>query len=261
MLTMKLDHAGEYISPPRAGIWPCTQMPTPCFYARAFATVFRAALMARHGIFTDGDWARSSLEIMQSLEACSVQFNISGMRHITESEGSCVFIANHMSTLETFILPTLIVPYLPLTFVVKQSLIDYPLFKHIMRSRNPVVVQRTNAREDLQAVFKQGGERLAQGTSVVVFPQTTRTTTFVPEQFNSIGVKLAKRAGVPIIPIALKTDAWGNGKMLKDFGAVSPQKKVFIKFGQPLDSGEKTQNLQEEIVSFIQNNLSRWQSD
>jgi 1-acyl-sn-glycerol-3-phosphate acyltransferase len=40
-----------------------------------------------------------------------------------------------MSTLETFVLPYLIAPHRPMTFVVKKSLVEYPVFKHVMRAR------------------------------------------------------------------------------------------------------------------------------
>ena len=57
---------------------------------------------------------------------------------------------------------------------------------------------------------------LRNGMSVIIFPQTTRIMDFDRKQFNSMGVKLAKRAQVPVVPIALKTDAWGVGKWIKD---------------------------------------------
>jgi len=41
-----------------------------------------------------------------------------------------------------------------------------------------------------------------------------RTVAFDPALFTSIGVKLAQRAGVPVVPLALLTDAWGNGRLV-----------------------------------------------
>lgn len=258
MLTVKLND-GCYDSPPHGGIWPCTQLPSICFYPRAFQVIWNAAQMAKQGAYTDGDWAKSSFNTLKALELCGVKFQLRGMEHVCASTEPCVFIGNHMSALETFILPSLIAPYRRTTFVIKQSLVDYPLFKHVMRASNPVVVNRNNAREDLKTVLSQGCERLQSGISVVVFPQTTRTTTFDAEQFNSIGIKLARKAGVPIIPLALKTDAWRNGKRLKDFGAIEPDKKVYFEFGPPIDSSGNSREIQENIVQFIQDNLQSWQ--
>jgi len=257
MITVPLENNAYHTSDHATG-WLAEQLPTACFYGRAFSIVFKAAMMARQQIYTDGDWATSSLNILRALEKSGARFHIDGMEHVCASHEPCVFIGNHMSTLETFILPTLIAPYRRVTFVVKQSLIDYPVFKHVMRSRQPVVVNRTNPREDLKAVLEQGSEKLAAGTSIIVFPQTTRTTEFDPDQFNSIGIKLAKKANVPIIPLALRTDAWGNGKKLKDFGMIDPQRPIHFEFGAPLDAQGNAKVIQQQLVEFIQSRLKLW---
>jgi 1-acyl-sn-glycerol-3-phosphate acyltransferase len=170
----------------------------------------------------------------------------------------CVFIANHMSVLETFILPGLIQPQRDVTFVVKASLIDYPLFRHVMRSRNPIVVGRANPRQDLRTVLEEGQKRLNSQVSIVIFPQTTRSIEFEPGDFNTLGIKLAKRARVPVVPIALKTDAWGLGGKLKDFGKIRPAKTVHICFGEPLrvkGSGKEEHRI---VVDFITSKLKEW---
>jgi len=258
MITLPLTN-GCYNSPSNGGIWPCNKIPSLCFYPQAFYVIWKAAQMAKKGIYTDGDWAKSSFDIVKGLESCGVEFQVGGMENVIANSEPCVFIGNHMSTLETFVLPTLIPPYKPATFVIKQSLVDYPLFKHVMRSCNPVVVNRTNPREDLKTVLNQGCEKLAAGTSIIVFPQTTRTTTFDAEQFNSIGIKLARKANVPIIPLALKTDAWSNGQRLKDFGPILAEKKVYFEFGAPIDSSGNSKEIQQTIINFIQSNLKAWQ--
>lgn len=163
-----------------------------------------------------------------------------------------------MSMLETMVLPCIVCPFRNLTFVVKDSLLTYPVFKHILNARNPIGVSRTNPREDLKAVLGGGCERLQNGTSIVVFPQTTRSQHFDSAQFNSIGSKLAKRANVPIIPIALKTDAWGNGKRLKDFGRIVPDKMVRFAFGEPIDTTTPGSDSHQRVIEFIESKVSTW---
>jgi 1-acyl-sn-glycerol-3-phosphate acyltransferase len=128
-----------------------------------------------------------------------------------------------------------------------------------MVSREPICLSRTNPRENLKVTLEEGQKRLAQGLSVVIFPQTTRTTVFNPEQFNSIGVKLAKKNSCPLVPIAIKSDAWGNGQgRFKDFGKIDPRKKVFFAFGAPLEIKGKGQEEHEGVVSFISRHLDLW---
>jgi 1-acyl-sn-glycerol-3-phosphate acyltransferase len=130
-----------------------------------------------------------------------------------------------------------------------------------MRARNPVAVGRTNPREDLKAVLEGGQERLGRGISLIVFPQTTRTPVFDLEQFNSIGAKLAARAGVPLVPLALKTDAWGNGRILKDFGRLDPSLPVHFRFGAPIAAEGKGAAAQEATVRFIREALGEWETE
>jgi 1-acyl-sn-glycerol-3-phosphate acyltransferase len=163
-----------------------------------------------------------------------------------------------MSVLETFVLPCLIQPYRDVTFVVKESLISYPFFGPILRSRDPIVVGRVNPREDLKIVLGEGQKRLRHNVSVIIFPQTTRSPIFDTDKFNTLGVKLAKRANVPVVPFALKTDAWGIGRRLKDFGKINPEKPVRIYFGDPMHitgSGKEEHNT---ITEFISAKINAW---
>jgi len=227
-------------------------------YSHVFSIVFRAGAKAKRGRYDDEEWKESSFNTVRGLEAAGVRLDISGLEHLATLEGPCVFIGNHMSTLETFVLPVILLPFKKVTFVVKQSLMDYPVFGHVMRSRDPIAVGRTNPREDLKAVLEGGAERLGKGISLVIFPQTTRVPEFDPKEFNTIGIKLAKRADAPVVPFALKTDAWGNGKLVKDFGRIDPSKTAHFAFGAPLRVQDRGTEEHEEIVKFIRSKLVAW---
>lgn len=229
------------------------------FYSRLFSIVVRGSAQAKRGQYGTPEWCENSLATLRALEAAGVMFEITGIDDFKAVKGPCVFIANHMSTLETFVLPTIIAPFKDATFVVKQSLVDYPIFKHIMRARDPITVGRTNPRDDLKAVLEGGAERLKTGISIIIFPQTTRTPIFDPEQFNTIGIKLAKKAGAPVVPLALKTDAWGNGVYLKDYGRIDPSKKVRFAFGKPFRIRGRGNDEHREVVEFITGKLKEWE--
>lgn len=232
--------------------------PSLSFYARFMGTVFRASAKARRGLYGDAEWCRSSHEVLETLESVGVRVEITGVEHLVRLPSPCVIIANHMSVLETNVLPVIVQPVKPVTFVVKQSLLDYPVFKHVMRSRDPIAVTRDNPREDFKAVIEGGTERLARGISIIVFPQTTRTRQFDASQFNSIGVKLALRANAPVVPLALLTDAWGNGRWIKDFGKIDPARTVHFAFGEPMEIQGRGAEDHQKIVRFIEERLSQW---
>ncbi len=234
--------------------------PSLVFYARWMANVWRSSAQAKRSQYGDQEWVDSSLEVLRSLERVGVQVEVRGLRHLQQLDSPCVIVGNHMSALETAILPGLVQPLQRVTFVVKASLLDYPFFKHVMRSRDPIAVSQTDPRHDLKAMLEGGLKRLEQGISIVIFPQGQRTTTFRPTDFNKIGIKLAKRAGVPIIPLALKTDAWGIGSFISDFGKIDPAKKVRFTFGEPIEVDGRGTEQHEEILQFIQRNLQSWAS-
>lgn len=232
---------------------------TPLFYFQVFMIVLKASRLAKRGRYDEAQWIKSSLETIKALESVGGRFEIDNAPSCRKPMSPCVFIANHMSVLETFILPCLIQPQRDITFVVKESLIDYPFFRHVMRSRNPIVVGRANPRQDLRTVLKEGQKLLRNNISVVIFPQTTRSVNFEPGNFNTLGVKLAARAKVPVIPIALKTDAWGLGRKLKDFGKIRPDKTVHVCFGEPLRVQGSGKEEHKIVVDFIMAKLKQWQ--
>lgn len=233
-------------------------LPSSIFYMKFIGVVLKAGFRAKRGVYTDKLWGLDSLRIVQLLEEAGLQFEITGLENLEHLDKACVFIGNHMSIMETLILPIIILPYTEVTFVVKDSLLNYPVFKHVMCSRNPVAVTRTNPRQDFKTVMTEGTDRLADNISVVVFPQTTRSTGFDPQHFGSIGTKLAKKAGAPIIPFALKTDAWQNGKTIKDFGKLNPEIPVKVAFGKPLEITGKGNEEHQLVADFIAEKLAEW---
>jgi 1-acyl-sn-glycerol-3-phosphate acyltransferase len=213
---------------------------------------------ARRKTYDRAEWVETSFYVFRFIEKAGGRFHISGMDNILKHNGPVLFIGNHMSTLETMILPCIIESRRRVTFVVKDSLVKHPLFKEIMLSCDPIVVGRADPRKDLETVITEGSERLSKGISIIMFPQSTRSVEFKPEEFNSLGVKLAKKNNVAVVPVALKTDYWGNGKIIKEFGPIDHKKTIFIKFGEPfmVDGSGKEEN--NKIINFIQSSLSEW---
>ncbi len=232
--------------------------PSLRFYAHMLRVVWVSGNLAKKHQYSGDSWVTSSLGMLDALEMAGVRVHVEGVEKFIGLQSPCVFIGNHMSTLETFILPCLIQPHKDVTFVVKESLVNYPHFGWVLRARDPVVVKRQNPREDLATVLKEGAERLLAGRSVIIFPQSTRSGTLDLKLFNSIGVKLARNAQVPVVPVAIKSDAWGCGRILKDFGPIAPQIPVHFKFGAPITFTDTGKEAHQEVVEFIASSLEAW---
>ncbi|MEZ5001252.1 MAG: lysophospholipid acyltransferase family protein [Bacteroidales bacterium] len=228
------------------------------FTVKYIGIVIRTRRLAVKGRYFKKEWAQSSYDILKLLENAGAKFHIDGIDNIRNTTGPLVFICNHMSTLETMILPCIVAPIMDVTFVVKDSLVKHPLFGPVMRSRDPIVVSRKNSREDLQKVLDQGSEILRGGRSVIIFPQATRREVFDRAAFNTLGVKLAARNNVMVIPVALRTDFWKNGKLIKDLGPLDRSAPVMFSFGKPMRIEGNGKKEHSAIIDFITSNLVEW---
>ncbi|HOI29794.1 MAG TPA: lysophospholipid acyltransferase family protein [Melioribacteraceae bacterium] len=213
---------------------------------------------ARNNKYDEINWVNSSLDILESIEKAGVRITVTGINNIKKVEGPVVFVSNHMSILETFLFPSFIHQIKKIVYVIKSELATFPLFGPIAMARHPIVVGRENPKEDLMTVLNVGSDRIKEGFSVIIFPQRTRSKIFDPEGFNSLGIKLAKRNNIPVIPVAIVTDAWQNGKIIKEFGRIDPDKEVHIAFGEPMTVTGNGTEQHDKSVQFILNSLKSW---
>jgi 1-acyl-sn-glycerol-3-phosphate acyltransferase len=258
----QLDFSDDnYLTPPLKIGWFARNFPSLAFHLRFVGITVVCGWRAFRGRYDDDAWAASSLYVLRKLESVGVKFEITGLNYLRQVQGPCLVIGNHMSSLETMVLPAIVQPIKKVTFVVKASLLNYPIFKYVMRSRDPVAVTTTDPRQDFKLMMAGGLERLERGTSIIVFPEGRRATMFAPERFNSIGVKLASRAGVPIIPVALETGAWGMGKPISDFGPINPARKVRFAFGPAMTVEGRGVTEQAALIQFIQAKLDLWAAE
>jgi 1-acyl-sn-glycerol-3-phosphate acyltransferase len=230
------------------------------FYLLLAKVVIKSSILASKGKYDDQEWIKASFTLFKSIEGCGGRFHIRGLDNLRKTKDPVVLVSNHMSSLETVIFPCLIAPFRPVTFVVKESLVKGPVFGPVMRSREPVTVGRQNPREDFQTVMSEGKKILEKGKSLIIFPQSTRTVEFDPGKFNSLAAKLARKAGVPMIPAAIKTDFWGDSARIKGFGPLDRGKPIHINFGEPVTIEGRGKEEHQKVVEFISTHLEKWQN-
>lgn len=229
------------------------------FLYKYFGIVLRSRKLAMNNKYDTEAWIGSSQDTFRALEASGGIFNLKGIENFANSKETYVFVSNHMSVLETMIFPAIIAPFKALTFVAKSSLTNYPFFGPIFRARTPIIVSRENSREDLLTVLSEGKKNLQNGRSIVLFPQSTRRPKVIPAEFNSLAVKLAKKAGVKVIPVAIKTDFWENGRLVKDLGPLNRKKEIYFTFGKPIEIKGNGKEENAQIIKFISEHLDKWQ--
>jgi 1-acyl-sn-glycerol-3-phosphate acyltransferase len=210
------------------------------------------------GKFDHNAWADSCMAAVNFAEGLGATVTMEGFEHRATYKGPVVYVSNHMSTMETIIYPSALNAFDKLSIILKKSLTEIPIIGKSAIVVGCIAVTRTNAREDLVTVFEEGAKRLQKGMSVLIFPQGTRQSVFEARRFNSLGAKLAERANVPLVAIAVQTDFLENGRLIKDFGPVDPLKPLRFK-ASPLFMPELgAKKTHEQSVAFITDQLKAW---
>ncbi len=231
---------------------------SPVYYIRLLYTLFHASFPARRGSLDNAKWAMYSYRVLRVVESVGGNVNIAGLESVSDQQGPVVYIGNHMSLAETLILPGIALAFNRVNFVIKEELRHYPVLGSIFRALGLIAVSRKNPREDFKVVLREGHKFISNGGSVIIFPQATRSVEFDVQAFNTLGVKLASRAGVPVVPVAIKTDFHGNGKLIKDMGPLDLSKMLYFKFGEPMAVAGKGREAHQYVVEFISENLKAW---
>ena len=205
-------------------------------------------------------WGLCCFRTYQKAEKFGIKVTVDGWENRKDYKGPVVYLANHMSTLETIMLPPILLTYGPFNVFVKASLSRLPALKRAAVHMGLIPLGRKSPREDLMQVFNEGVARIREGNSVLIFPQGSRERVFSRKIYSSIGAKLAEKAGVPVIPIAVKTDCSptrpdGKG-WLKDFGTVDPSKEIRLRCGPPITGSSK--EMHQKVFDWIKAQLEEW---
>lgn len=124
---------------------------------------------------------------------------IEGQEHI-KAGTSYVFVANHQSSLDIF----LIYGYLGRNFkwMMKSAIRKMPLVGFACDRGQHIFVDKSGAKK-IQETYNRARQTLQGGTSLVVFPEGTRTHTGQMGVFRKGAFQLAEELQLPIVPITI----------------------------------------------------------
>lgn len=255
----KIEHDGHYNSAVDGGERAVFAGRFDFYFYKGLAYIIRhCSARARRGELDSYWWGYWSMEVIRLIERCGGRLEISMPAEEMKAGKPFVVTANHMSLLETTILPAILVPYGSLAVVIKDSLLEYPVFKHTMRATRPISVGRKDPRSDLKTVLQAGTKAIEEGRNVLIFPQATRDVVFRPAFFNSLGAKLAERNNRPVVPMALKTDFMGLGRVFKDIGKLDRSQTVKVSCSAPLPPERGHRAVHAEAKAVISKKLGEW---
>ena len=134
-----------------------------------------------------------------------LKFRVTGAENIPRS-GGAVMMLNHLSFFDFAYAGLAALPAKRLVrFMAKESVFRHPVGGPLMRGMHHIPVDRDAG----AASFRAAVNALKEGEIVGVFPEATISRSFELKEFKSGAVRMAKAAGVPIIPTVL----WGSQRV------------------------------------------------
>lgn len=186
-------------------------------------------------------WAGSILDVS------GIRVKVSGLANINPDK-TYIFMANHQSN---FDIPVLLA-YLPVQFrwLAKEELFKIPIFGYAMKRVGYISIDRTNFRSAVKSL-KKAAQIIKNGTSVVIFPEGTRSNDGQISDFKKGGFNMALDAQVPIVPIVLHGT---RAIMPKQRLRIRPQ-NVSMEIKNPIETASCTRKTKNMLMSRVRKSI------
>ncbi|MGB9701703.1 MAG: lysophospholipid acyltransferase family protein [Candidatus Kapaibacteriota bacterium] len=192
------------------------------------------------------------------LKIAKIKPNIIGIENVDLNE-NYVFVANHTSLFDIPILQAKI----PVNFrmIYKKELEKIPFFGLVLKKSPYISIIREESKNAMESI-NQAIESIKTGTSVVIFPEGTRSKDGQLQEFKRGAFLLAARAGKPIIPITII----GTDKILPKGKLEFNSGEITVIFDKPIPVNQEISRKEEkELISKIFNimseNLNKYQNN
>lgn len=166
-------------------------------------------------------WAR------MLLRGAGIELQLEGGENIDWSQ-RYVLVPNHYSYYD---IPCILAAIEhPIRFMAKASLFQIPFFGWAIGRAGFIPVDRKD-RSKASKSFGLAAERIRKRNSIVIFPEGGRTATRELREFQRGAFLLAKKSGLPILPVAVD----GTYDVFRVGAKRVTPGKVTVKLGTPID--------------------------
>lgn len=178
--------------------------------------------------------------------SCNVRYDIQGQENIPDTP--VVALSTHQSAWETIFLYYALSPVCP---ILKKELLKIPFWGWAMRLQKPIAIDRSKPREAGRSLLVQGKQRLADGLSVVIFPEGTRSPAGTVKALSRGGAKLAVAAQAAALPVIHNAGyCWPAHTIIKTPGVIR------VRFGPVIDTNGKTATqVNETYTQWVNDNM------
>lgn len=140
-----------------------------------------------------------------------LDFEIEGLGNLRQARPA-IFVFNHQSLLDSMVLAHLLRE--DVVAMCKKEMAGTPIIGQLLRQADTIFVDRDES--DQREVLQRARDVLKNGRSLIIAPEGSRSTLGDIQPFKHGAFYLARKAGVPIVPIVLHNvkDALPNGGWL-----------------------------------------------
>lgn len=191
-------------------------------------------------------WVRLVMWMIRHL--LGIAHRIEGTENIPAQP--CIVLCKHQSAWETFALQVI---FSLTSFVYKRELHWLPFFGWGLKLMPFVGIDRAAGKAALNQVAERGKRRLAEGYSVVIFPEGTRVAPGQHRRYKIGGAYLAVASGAPVVPVALDSgERWRRKAFIKTPGTVT------VSIGPAIDpAGKSAEEVNTLAESWIEAEMRR----
>ena len=176
------------------------------------------------------------------LKLCGITIEVRGKEYITPG---VIFASKHESAFETYAY-TDIIPHS--VFVLKKELTYIPLFGWGQALYGMIPVDCGAGARAMKGMLAEAKKRVADGRSIIIFPEGTRCRHGQVKGYKSGIVFLAEGLDMPVVPVALNSDlVWSKGAFLRRPG------KVMFEFMPPMNVADYAGK--KEFVAALQEKI------
>ncbi len=172
-----------------------------------------------------------------------VTVEVRGLENIDLSR-SYIFAGNHQSQIDIFSLQAAL--GFDFRWMAKKELFRIPLFGWGMKLAGYIPVDRSGGKKALKSL-DEAAKRIAGGTSVIIFPEGTRSRDGQIHPFKAGGMILAIKSKVPLVPLAIH----GTYELLPKGKLFAKSGKVVIVFGEPIETAEYSTKQKHELADRL----------
>ncbi len=226
---------------------------TATFYAMLLVStiVLGLAAIAIVLLTRRSDWAHLCGRLWGNLNlwAAGVTVEVHGNENL-DPQKPVVYAANHQSWFDIFA----ILGKLPVQFrwLAKEELFRIPIFGHAMRLIGYVPIDRSDRKKAFQSL-EEASRRVREGTSIVIFPEGTRSRDGVLQPFKKGGIVLAIQSGQPIVPIALS----GSYKILPKGARLVRPGRLRMTICEPIETASTTMEDRDRVIEKVREAIRR----